>query len=267
MKCKAARTSLLGQEQLDQPPPKVAGHLAECVACRDWLQQLVQMERHVPILPVPKSSAKAQLVNKILTSPAPVTTPASRPVPEEPGWVRHERRLKRLALASALTAALVVVAVGLWIWSHSQQGVPVVNHKSKPVEDPFLAHLMQRNLSLAAAKTPRQRVETLADLADDLHSEAMSVAAVAEAGDLTALATLYQRVIREGILPQAKAVPLAERAAILQRIADRLGEVAQSMDHVADQAFGSSVRALRDIASAAREGDKQLRILMQEAKS
>jgi hypothetical protein len=158
MNCKTLHACLLGLEHPDQPPPEAAHHLAQCVACRDWMQQLLHMERCVPLLPVPPSSGKVRFLAQAARLRKPVASPQPairNPHLEEPRWVQHERRLKRLALTSALTAALVLIAVGLLLWRFADTNPTIV--KPAPAEDPLLASLMQRNMNLASARTPQQR--------------------------------------------------------------------------------------------------------------
>lgn len=261
MNCKAVRTTVLGLEQLDQPPPDAAGHLADCGACRDWLRRLTQMERCVSQLPVPASAAKSAVIARILSEPRP------RPAAPEPLWVQRERRLKRLAVAAAMSAALVLIAVGMLVWQHANrtQTNVVERPKPPPAEETLLAGLMKNNLNLASAKTSRQRVEALADVAENLQSELRSLIDVANPEDLTALARLYERVMRQGIVPQAKTIPAAERALLLGPLADRLAQVQDEADQLAAQLANhrpAVARPLRDLAAAARDGDRQLRILL-----
>lgn len=281
MKCQAIQTCLLSLEQPEQPTPELAAHLGECLACRDWFQQLLLIERHVALLPVPPSSGKARLFEALRTveretvrkpdfgvpNDAPVALPhpaLRKPHANEPVWARHERRLKRLAVTSALAAALILVAVGLWIARFSHTPVEVVR---PPAEDPLLASLLQRNLRLAAANSPRQRLEALADLADDLNSESQTLMQAASPTDLATLAQLYRKVVQEGIVAQAKALPPAERATALGPIADRLTRVWNDADELADRLPAGTSRSLRVIAAAARDGDKQLRGLLRGEKT
>jgi hypothetical protein len=65
MNCDACRQHLLMTLDPESPALDVAGHLAECLACRDWQHQLTHIEDNVRRLPVPASSPDA-FVNKLL---------------------------------------------------------------------------------------------------------------------------------------------------------------------------------------------------------
>jgi hypothetical protein len=265
MTCKVVRTCLLSLEQPDRPPPEAADHLAACGSCREWHRRLVRLERGVAQLPVPASGARSRLLARILTeAPArPAPQGAYAPRSAEPAWKRHERRLKRLAIAAALSAALLLVAVGLWAWRLAHENTPAPPSRPAVTGDPLLAKLMEQNIRLAGARTPRQRVEALRDLADDLHSEARSLT-LADLGrndDLEKLAGLYEKVVRDGLVKQARALPAAEHAELLTAIARRLGEVSTEADRQAEQT-PERAAALRTIAAAARDGNRQLRELV-----
>ena len=77
MNCDACRQHLLMSEDPESPALDVAGHLAECLACRDWQHQLTHIENNVRLLPVPASSPDA-FIDKLLGN-APIASPAGAP--------------------------------------------------------------------------------------------------------------------------------------------------------------------------------------------
>src|SRR5262245_3161871 len=77
MNCDACRQHLLMTEDSETPALDVAGHLAECLACRDWQHQLTHIENNVRLLPVPASSPDA-FIDKLLGN-APIASPAGAP--------------------------------------------------------------------------------------------------------------------------------------------------------------------------------------------
>jgi hypothetical protein len=81
MKCTVVQRLLLSMANPECVPASVRGHLARCAACREWHNQLVLLERHIPLLPIPASNGKAKLMRHVLRdhpspSPAAVVPPA-----------------------------------------------------------------------------------------------------------------------------------------------------------------------------------------------
>lgn len=251
MKCTVLQTYLLGVERCDRPPAEVQAHLAACSACRQWQRRLIQLERGAALLPVPPSTRKADVLHAIRTAP----------LPKADGPARDKNRgLQKVAVAFALAAALVVLAVGLYAWQR-QQGVRAPA-APKPAGDPLLAKLVQRDLRLAAGATPRERVETLADMAGDLHGETKALAKEAREKDLADLAGMYSQVVREGIVKLAAQVPDGERQKVLEPIAGRLARAGREADQLAEQLPASSAAPVREMADAAREGNVELSRLL-----
>lgn len=85
MKCAVVHRRLLSCERPDDPPEDVRAHLAYCSECREWHEDLVLFEQHVAQIPVPRSKAKAALVEQFLKQP-PVTPPETIPSMAFPTW-------------------------------------------------------------------------------------------------------------------------------------------------------------------------------------
>jgi hypothetical protein len=262
MNCQSAQIHLLNLERPDQPPPVVASHLNRCSACREWYQRLLQLEANLPLLPVPASDAKARLLAEFRTIPRGLPVQPPGLAGDELPWARYERRLKRVSVALALTAALVLIALGLAFW---RLAAPQASPPLEPTDANLLAALTQRKPQLPSAKTPRQRIEVLADLADDLTSEARARAEAADTANLNEVVLLYQRLVEEGIVTQAQT--LTDQPDVLSAIADRLGRAGSETEDLAGRVPAHSAEALRTIAAAAREGDRRLRVLMRGEKS
>jgi hypothetical protein len=275
MNCEAVQHCLLASERPARLAADVAAHLAECAACLEWHRQLVQMEDNVPLLPVPPSSGKERLLRRLLAEPP--APPLPPPVPRHrlpmglaslPHGAKKERAQRKLALASALAAALVLFALGWWGWQYNPPRPPPA--RKPPATDPLLASLLKRDLSLVKADSPRKRVETLAELADDLHKGTQALARAARADDLDALAGWYEKV-RDGIVKQAGTLPDDEqRDKVLKRIADQLALAGRQADQLAaelTEQAPDSVKPLQRMASAARDGEKHLRDLPRGEKS
>jgi hypothetical protein len=130
--------------------------------------------------------------------------------------------------------------------------------------DPFLAAIVQRNLTLATAQTPDQRVSALADLADDLHHQGRTLARVAVGEDMSAIARLYERVLLDGLVRRTQEVAPTERPAVVARLTERLAKAGQSADGLAGEVPPASAAPLRAMASAARDASAALRALTRE---
>lgn len=269
MKCSALQTRLLELETPAQPPPPFKAHLARCKACRAWFGRLMQVERNTPLLPVPPSDRKDAFVRMVLagevampSAPKPITTAVR---PSVAGSVhRRESSRHKIALATGLAAGLAIFALG---WSALQwQGANSAG-PARPTPDPLIANLVKYDLKLASAASPRERVETLAALADDLQGQARGLATAANPDDLNLLAKNYDRVLREGVLTHARSMPRTERAAVLEPLGGQLARAGSELSEQADKVPVERQAALRQMASTAREVSAQLLALVQEGKA
>jgi hypothetical protein len=127
-----------------------------------------------------------------------------------------------------------------------------------------LTSLLDRNLRLAKARTPRKRLEALVDLADDLQGQARRLIRGAEVEDLQELARLFEQVVDEGIIRGAVGLPADQRPEVLPAAADRLARAGRDAGRLAQEAPDGSAGALRVIATVAQHGGERLRALMRE---
>jgi hypothetical protein len=262
MNCHTAQRRLLGSERPDEPSAEVEGHLAACAACRAWQQRLAEVERLLPLLPVPASAARGELVQRVLSGPLPPPAePAPGPPvppllsrPSLPTAPPKERGLRKLALAFALAAALGAFAVGWWAWPHEAPGL-------LPALDPVALQREERGRLLREAGAPREQVKLLTQMVRDLHAE---VREHADDPDRLALAArVYAEVVGQDLLAHAREVPAAERAEALAEVANSLGLAESEMERLAAGAPSERQRApLRELAASARDGDRRLRALI-----
>ncbi len=262
MNCQTAQRRLLGSDRPDEPSAEVEGHLAACASCRAWQQRLAEVERLLPLLPVPASAARGELVQRVLSGPLPppaepAPTPPLLPLlsrPSLPAAPPKERGLRKLAVAFALAAALGAFAVGWWAWPHEAPGL-------LPALDPVALHREERARLLREAGTPREQVKVLARMVREIHAE---VREHAEDADRLALAArVYAEVVGQDLLAYARQVPVAERAEALAEVADSLSGAESEMERRAAEAKSERQRApLRELAASARDGDRRLRALI-----
>jgi hypothetical protein len=249
MNCDTTRRSLLAGERPDRPPPDARRHLARCPACRALQRRLIQAERHIPLLPVPPAPVPAELLRRVREGP--VQRPTVRLHSPPPPGMREGGRQK-VALAFSLAAALAVFAIGWWAWPHQQSGGG---------NDGLKEYVQRRDQLLAAARTPRARVEALAGLADELLNKALDL--VHEPEKLDRLARGYRQLLRHDLPEQAEKLDGRERAAVLGSLPARLqlGDARRLSD--AQKVAPPAARAsLGLMASAAHDGGRRLHLIL-----
>jgi hypothetical protein len=257
MNCQDCQRYLLSCERFDSRPPDVAGHLAECLACGQWQKRLLQIESHVPSLPLPLSSGKEAFLQSFLEG-GPLLPPALARI-----WSRRQR----ITLATGLAAAILLVACAVMLiqgLSRRDPQRPLLAKGPRITDKTLAGKLLELNLRLAEDDSPRRRVETLAKVADNLQGESRALAKVAGPKDLDALARLYTMVVRDGIVARARNIPADQLREALDPIAEQLSRTRREAEDLARKA-PDAAEPLRVIAAAARSSDLDLRDLMKEA--
>jgi hypothetical protein len=248
----------------DQAGPEVEAHLAECMACRQWHKMLLQIESHVPLLPVPPSPRKSQLQDELIHGPMPDTIPLPTPAPPSR---RSRNRWRKLAVgAGGLAAAGVLIACGIFLGNMLSPPAPKIEpvvKKASESDKTLAGKLIELDMKLAQAESPRERVETLAKLAKNLEGESRSLAHIAFPKDLQTLAKLYSRVVEEGLVQRARKLPLKERRQVLDPILGQLMVAKKEAEEMARKVPPESA-SFQVIAAAAHSSHRQLRNLMEE---
>jgi hypothetical protein len=260
MNCTTFQHRLLGCERLGDPPAELQEHLSSCSECRAWQRKAISVENNLRSLPVPPSTGASAFVQDFLTDRA--LGPDGLP-----WWVQPHRRRgrrvgerlrQRVALAFALAAGLAIFALGWWVWPHrgSPEGSQVA------VRDPAAQRRDQIQQKLAGTRTAGERVQKLAEFAEELHRSAQDVST--DATRVAELAHFYTEVIRDHLLPDAAAIPVADRAALLGKIAERLRRTesdALRLKVYLQLNRNASADGFADIALAAHEGSLRLAAL------
>jgi hypothetical protein len=197
-------------------------------------------------------------------SQGPRCDPMPKPAPPRRRWRLPGKKPQWIVLGG-LAASILLMLSAWWGLPGRPGGSGGRAAKQRADNDPLLANLLLCDLRLAEAGTPRQRIEALADLADGLHVEMRALIPGAETEDVQELARLFDKVIRTGVLPGAKALPPAERQQVLDPIAERLARTGREADELAEDFPAAAGGPLRVVAAAAHDGDGQLRVLLQEA--
>jgi hypothetical protein len=277
MNCEVAQRQLLAAEDPDQEPDALRAHLAYCGECREWQARLVRIERQVPRLPVPRSRAGERLVRRF-AGPAQVES-----VPVESGWAASEILASPPELATArpmidwartharsLAAAAAVISVcslaGWWLQDVAEAPM-APTPPEKPAPPPLLGSLLRQDLRLATAGSAGERVAILADVADDIHHEIRLLVQEGPAVNVDGLARLYERVIREGIMIQAQALPQSNRRHVLHLVASRLEVAARNAQRLMKEVPVPAATSLGLVANAALDGQHRLNALELEGKS
>jgi hypothetical protein len=258
MNCQTLQHRLLELERPDRPPPDVQVHLGECPACRAWQRQLFWMEQQVPFLPVPPTTAKANVLRQVLTGMVEPGSPPLALMRRQPGELPGQRRargVRKLAVAVSLAAGLVLVTLALW----GMQGPKKVPPPKRPESDELVKKLLQHDMGLARATTPGERLERLAELADSLEESTRALAPAGKAEDLDKLAALYGQVVEDGLITQAQALTDKERAAVVEKIVSRLDRAAKADEQV--PGGPSATPPLQAIAQKARAARERLQHL------
>ncbi len=156
------------------------------------------------------------------------------------------------ALVGLAASVIVLAAAVSLLRTHRPADGPAAS-------DPFLARVLDKNMQLAAESSPAKRLQTLEKLADDLDGETRSLALLARTEDLTALAEMYEKVIRNGLLQQAGNMRADEKATMLPDMADRFFTASHRADDLTKEVPPAVAVPLKRIAAAARDASNKLR--------
>ena len=242
MNCHALRRRLLAAERPDRADPDAARHL----------------ERQVPLLPVPPADGAREALKRRLLEAAPAPEPpVIRPFLPPPPTPR-ERALRKLAVAVALVAALLLLAVGIAL-------LPRPTTPAPRTDTELAERQARRDQRLAAARTPRERVEVLADIADELRQEALTLSPAERSQKLRVISRFYGEVVRVDLPAYADRLPAQERATVIGPVADRLARAESDLYQEAERQRAGPDDPLRELAVAARDGHDRLRGLLRTA--
>jgi hypothetical protein len=259
MNCSTAQHHLLASENPGQPSTEVVRHLARCSECLAIQRRLIEIEQLVPLLPVPPSSRRDVFVRSILQGETVLEpTVSTSDLWLSPRLPAKERGLKKLALAFAMAAALVVCTLGWWAWPHKSTSVP-------GTLDPIATRQQQRDRKLAAVHKASERVAVLNDLARQLHQEALQLVKRHDDEELRVVARFYTEVVHENLLDNAGQLSATERKDVLDSVAAHLQEVESSILRMLAEVPDSTAVPLRDIAQASSQGRRELRKMIDKA--
>lgn len=266
MNCQTVQNKIIAEPDPRLLPERLRLHVAGCAACRAWAEQAARLEALIEQLPAPAapSAKKAVLVGKLERGEPIIARPVATPGAAR---TRRESRVVEFVRNNALVmgglAAAVLLAWGAWALFPRNGSKPEM--VAIP-EDPFLKKMVERDVALARAATPAERLQALAGMAGDLSAQARGLARVASPEELRDLARWYDKVVRDGIVKQAENLPSrtqtpAEeqaRSAALGALSRQLGETAAETDQLLGSVPPESKPALQKIADTARDGQKKI---------
>jgi hypothetical protein len=273
MNCDTLRNRVMALPDPATLPAPLAEHLSGCAGCEAWHRLLVRVEATVAATAPPAGSARAkrQLVAQFREPAPPAPKPATktsakansaRPpgtVVPAPGRQSVGERLARLWPAGLVAAALLA---GVLVWS-SLRGKPDGPIVAAMPPDPFLEKVVTAKVKLDSAPDAAGRLAALDVLERTIHEEATTLSKVTPGVDMDALARMYEQVVTEGMVEQARLMSDDEKKAKLPSYKNRLAEAQQVATRLIDEAPPESVRPLRGIAKAAEKGRIELARMIQ----
>jgi hypothetical protein len=213
----------------------------------------------LPVPPAPGEKKEALIGELMSADPViqPMATPATRP---HFGLVAVSFLRRNATYVGGLAAAVLVVVGLYWMMSGRTTTPPEM---AKPQKDPFLEKLVARDVAMARADTTTKKLEVLNGMADDIATDTRGMARLASGAELKQMAGWYEKVVKEGMVPQAgnlpTEMPATDKARLLDALAAKLGADATEADKVAQESPPDAQPALKRMADTAREGEKSLR--------
>jgi hypothetical protein len=270
MNCETARNRLMALPDPAVVPEGIAAHLDVCHACQMWHRLLTRVEEGiVATAPAAHSDgARRQLIARF-RDPEPIVNPVikTRPAsgskvlaPVRPASARRSvgERLARLWPAGLVAAALLL---GVLVWSSLQK--PEAQSVAALPPDPFLDKAVAAKVKLDAAPDAVARLAVLDSLQQSIREEATSLSKVTPGSDMESLARMYEQVVADGMVEQARLLSDDEKKARLPEYQNRLAIAQQEANRLAAEAPVGADRPLKDIARAAEKGRTELARMIQ----
>lgn len=280
MNCQVARNRILDIDDPADLGGELAKHIDACESCRAWSHLFVQMDKGLAQLPVPASEGvgKAVVLERIRAAKPTVSIStkssanhkpiaAAKPMPVDLEQDLPPKKYRPGAFAAkywpaGLVAATLLIGVIAWLSLRGQKPY----QPGPPSADPLLESVVRLNVELAKTKDATERVDVLTRLADELNQEMRDIARADATGEnMQILEQMYRRVILQGLIAQAKMIERTKREQVLGRVADSLAVAGKNADQSAAEAPEHSAVRLRNAADIAREGAKEIRLLIKEA--
>jgi hypothetical protein len=255
-RCDTIHNRLLALPDPTRLPAELADHLAGCDICTRYQARLLVLADDLRTLPAPDSdAAKADFLDHLTAAGPVIKTIPTLVRPARFDWHTLTKPVGGLAAA-------IAVGVGLWA---------LISGKQVAVAEPPLARheLLQRvvaiDTDLSRLTDPKARVAKLTELAEAVHAETKAVHAAARGKDeMRSLAGMYQKVVADGIVAQARQInrfdPPAERQATLKQAASKLAAAAVETHQLANSPVAppAARESLEEMARTAESGRAEL---------
>ncbi len=251
MKCEAVQNRLLALPDASRLPDELRDHLSGCAACSGYLAQLGRLDAILASLPVPTPSddRKAEFLDQ-MSAVGPIIT--RMPVYTKTDSATYRALTNSHTWKYAGLAAALMVAVGAWVM--------IPGKKATEVETAGLRHeLLKKEVALVSAlaqsKEQRRNVELWSQFTGDLRDEVRHVYLYAPGDDMTALAGLFDKAAKGGVLKHARQLdnlPLDQRKVIVDQLIQRMAEAETEAMQLGQSAPPQSKVPLKRIAEAAR---------------
>lgn len=266
MTCDVARNRLLALPDPTRPTDDLVPHLSGCAACRAAQAEAARLDKLLARLPVPAAERKADFLLQ-LDADGPVIR--SRPVVPSTlagsgAFKPVTKWLKRIDWRYIGGGVAAAVAVGVGVMFYLAQPAKLPIEAAERPRSERLTRMVKRTNELATtARAPHERVGVYADWTADLKGEACDVYKVADRDEMNALARDYERVVREGVVGQARQIAPdrltpGDRQQVLTDAMRKLGEAETDATRLAADAPPNAKDALARIARTAQDGRQKL---------
>jgi hypothetical protein len=253
MNCRDVCTWFLSADDPATLPAEVGRHVSACGRCRSWQARVLRLNaeaRRAPALPA-RPAARARFLERLNALPDPSAPP-------------RVRALRRWVYSAAAVAAVLLLAIGL-LWlvpaARKKGGSQVVTREPPPgmaTKDDVATRLLRRDMALAESFTAPEQLWELAGMARDLREEAIRQVQAESPPDLTLVASLYQRVLRVGIVGRANVLPDDTSRSLLRPLREELRGAADETDRLAAAALPDRAETLRAMSATARDVSESL---------
>lgn len=261
MNCQSIQNRILALPDPRLLPEALRDHVNACPGCLAWWKQAARIERILAELPVPPAPAdKKSTLLQELSGPVIHTVPAI----ERRSFGTRFWSAPAVRTLAGLAAA-VLIAVGGWLMVRPANGPQTA--AGSPPRDPFLERIVSHDLALAQARTADQRLDVLGSLAGDLSTEAQSLSKIANQDELRDLSGMFQKVVNEGIVEQARKMPdlalsQTQKKELYKRLSEKLTEAGRQADEAARESPPHAQPALKTISETARDGQAKLKVIL-----